>query len=245
MKSDFNKIKKQLRSISILSEKLDLLKNQQDQAHSVFSEKVSNFINEEFKRDFGNDLTLYFRVHLKTDEQYIIVDSISSFKRSQSGYWFTVNEKSGYNFYESTTTKVIPPIQEIKLKLFFNTIENKTGLPVKLREHTILGAKDIKRVKSKHDLITKYGSTLQVLLSGKIWYQGWEIDDQFYICWNKENKSYRLFYTDDGHGFGNEIEVVKTKAALAKFFKLISENNQNKEVIKKFKTKVYKNWKLS
>lgn len=140
--------------------------------------------------------------------------------QTQKDIVWVQNNSSG-QFYEHNLVYYSAPISKEDLTLLINKVKEETSLPcdIWIRECK----QGVIEIHNLDDLLVIYPAA-SIIEQGRIYYQGWDIPDVYFI-YNLHNKIH-IAYSVNGHGFGCDTYVNPGDTVrLEKFYTYLSDND--------------------
>lgn len=125
--------------------------------------------------------------------------------------WVAINKGTGGKVYAHNLdyTKRLKTISVEEIQLFRDDLAAKSGLEVRLHNHTIVNKHDIKIPRSEDDLLLLHEDGA-IACSGQKWHEGWDIADPWAIVRTRKGH-YVVYYATNGHGFGYDQCIMPDK----------------------------------
>ncbi|KKM85736.1 hypothetical protein LCGC14_1286030 [marine sediment metagenome] len=148
--------------------------------------------------------------------------------------WAKINYDNDFN---KTYTLVDPPIDIKFLKAFAERMTKELGILVYENQEHIPTKKQLKKQVEKYgygdfaQFNITFNDDLKLIESGKVWYKGWEIPDEFLICQRKSNNKLVITYSTNGHAGGFDIILDNPmKEELDTFLEYVEQDNDNSHI---------------
>lgn len=148
--------------------------------------------------------------------------------------WMKVEYDFSGREVETSYIPVDPPVEMKFLKAFAERMTKELGMRIIVYQPRLPTKKQLKKQVEADGFIDFEGANayfdddLEFVKEGKIWYKGWDINDNFLICRRKSNGKLVIAYSTSGHGGGFDTTLDDpTKKELKAFLEHIEQDSDN------------------